>query len=403
MTFIDAWALPLSTTSADAAHCFNDGLDRLLAGLEGPARRFRDAVAADPNFALAHLALAQTLQASGRGTDASASRERARVLAAATTARERQLTEISCMLSGGDPDDALGAARQHLAEFPCDVLLLGQVINHIFFHGRWGKKQAVLELLDSLAAAWGDDWWFGSRYAFHLLEAGAVDRARAVAERSFAIRAAHTLAHVMYQERQAGEAHAFLSAWLKEHPDEGGLHGHLWWHVSQLELDLGHPEQAWEAYQRHTRPEISPGPKALVLADSAGFLWRTHLGSSRSLQRDAWREAHALATTLTRTPGKPFVDFHAALAFAGAQDTERLAGLVKALEVSPDPFSRRVTTRLTHSIAAFARADFRGTVSALEALTPADIEGIGGSDFERALVGETLNEAERRLYQSPQA
>jgi hypothetical protein len=49
---------------------------------------FRDAIAADEGFALAHIALARTLQVLGRGGEAKAALERALALAPTTTARD---------------------------------------------------------------------------------------------------------------------------------------------------------------------------------------------------------------------------------------------------------------------------------------------------------------------------
>jgi Tfp pilus assembly protein PilF len=58
-THEDRYGLPLSTSSAEAAEAYRDGIDLMLAAWPGAAEAFERAIAADPDFALAHVARAR--------------------------------------------------------------------------------------------------------------------------------------------------------------------------------------------------------------------------------------------------------------------------------------------------------------------------------------------------------
>ena len=56
MSRLDSRGLPLSTTSDLAAERYRDGVDLLLSAWPGAAKALEEAIAADPDFALAHAA-----------------------------------------------------------------------------------------------------------------------------------------------------------------------------------------------------------------------------------------------------------------------------------------------------------------------------------------------------------
>src|SRR5262245_6453798 len=55
----DRYGLPLSTTSEAAAAAYRNGVDLMLSAWPGAAEAFDAAIAADPDFALAHVARAR--------------------------------------------------------------------------------------------------------------------------------------------------------------------------------------------------------------------------------------------------------------------------------------------------------------------------------------------------------
>jgi hypothetical protein len=58
MSRLDGRGLPLSTTSERAAERYRDGVDLLLSAWPGAVEALEEAIAADPDFALAHAARA---------------------------------------------------------------------------------------------------------------------------------------------------------------------------------------------------------------------------------------------------------------------------------------------------------------------------------------------------------
>ncbi|MGH7155336.1 MAG: hypothetical protein ACREF3_15530, partial [Acetobacteraceae bacterium] len=125
MARLDHRGLPLSTASDLAAEQYRDGVDLLLSGWPGAAEALEKAVAADPDFALAHAARARLHVISAEPAEA-----RARIAAAAAiaarhgTERERSHVEILSLAINGDGAKALERALAHLDTWPRDVLIL---------------------------------------------------------------------------------------------------------------------------------------------------------------------------------------------------------------------------------------------------------------------------------------
>ena len=107
----------------------------------------------------------------------------------------------------GEPQAALAAVRAHLAEWPCDALVLSTTANQtglIGLSGLAGREQDLADLLDGLASHYGDDWWFGAHHGMALSEVGQVARARPILEASYGANPrngyiAHSIGHLHYE------------------------------------------------------------------------------------------------------------------------------------------------------------------------------------------------------------
>ena len=88
----DRYGNPLSSQSAAAREAYVAGLDRLLEATAGMEEAFRQAVAADEDFALAHLGLARARKMLGQGGDVAGPLARARALADGSSLQERKQT-----------------------------------------------------------------------------------------------------------------------------------------------------------------------------------------------------------------------------------------------------------------------------------------------------------------------
>src|ERR1700733_13185682 len=120
----DRYDLPLSTASSAARDAYVKGCEAKLTMYPGAIERFDRAIAADPNFALAHAARAHVLLERGDAAAARASMGAANSLAAGLSAREASHIAFFDLLVAGDAEAALAAVYAHLDAWPRDALVL---------------------------------------------------------------------------------------------------------------------------------------------------------------------------------------------------------------------------------------------------------------------------------------
>ncbi len=182
----DPLGLPLSTT-AEAAAAYNAGLERLMRLQSGAEERLQEAAALDPGFALAHAALAMLGHEAGAGVDVTGCLEAARE-AARTRAdeRERSLVDVVGRRVEDVRRSGATALMNHIAQHPRDVLAVSAAVPTIAFSGVTDLQQEAWELVEGLAPAYGDHWWYISLLAFtrqdqsRFDDAGPAGRERAV-------------------------------------------------------------------------------------------------------------------------------------------------------------------------------------------------------------------------------
>lgn len=169
----DRYGNDLTTNSTAARDAYVVGLDRLLSADAGIENAFRDAIAADPNFALAHIALARTLQVLGRGGELKAPLERALALVPNTTEREQSQIAIFAKILSGQGGAAVPMILEHMTKWPRDAMALAPitgVFGLIGFSGKSGREAEQLAVLQPYASAYGDDWWYRTVLAFAEIE-----------------------------------------------------------------------------------------------------------------------------------------------------------------------------------------------------------------------------------------
>ena len=120
----DRYGLALSTSSPGARDAYIEGSNLLLTNYPGAVAAFDRAIAADPDFALAHVGRARTLQLSADIPGAKAAIATARTLISGLSEREVSHLEVFAQLADGKPDAALVAVRRHVASWPRDTLVV---------------------------------------------------------------------------------------------------------------------------------------------------------------------------------------------------------------------------------------------------------------------------------------
>jgi stage V sporulation protein SpoVS len=408
----DRYGLPASTTSATALDAYVEGVDRLLSANAGAEESFERAATLDPRFALAHIGRARSLQLQARVADARAVVARARALAASLTSRERGHVEALGAAVEGDAAQALARIRAHLADFPRDAMALAPatgVYGLIGFSGRQDRNELLADLLDGLAQAYGDDWWFLGAHGFALTEARGWRAGAPLVERSLALsprnaHAAHAHAHVLYERGADHDGAAFVQAWLPSYPRAAQLHCHLHWHLALFQLGLGRPESAWDLYAESIRPGAALSPPMPTLCDAASLLWRSELaGEKRPLER--WKEVAAYAERSFPHIGLAFADAHAALALAAAGDAEALERRVAEMrraEAEGRLPSGSVLPIAAEALGAFARGDWESVIRLLAPEVERFVR-IGGSRAQRDLFENTLLAAYLRAGRAQEA
>jgi hypothetical protein len=414
MAHADSRGLPLSTSSDVAAARYREGIDLMLSAWPGAAAPLDAAVAADPDFALAHAARARLHGVRG---EAEAARAGIAVAAEIATrnadARERSHVDVLAHAIHGRSAEALRRALAHADGWPRDVVVLGLPLGAfglLAFSGMATHDQARVDLCERHAAHFdADDWWFLAYRGWSHAENGAAARGRAMAERSLALRrananAVHALAHAMFEAGSGDDAARLLDDWLPGYDRGGTLHGHLAWHAALAALERGDLAGALAAYERHVRPSASLGLPLNVLSDCVSFLWRLR-ACGHEAPAGAWEEVAAHAAPLHPRAGLPFADVHMAMLAAATGDraavearASELAALVEAGTLAAGP----VVPALCRAVLAFAEGDDAACARLIEPVL-AEVPRVGGSGAQREVFEDTLLVALMRSGQAQKA
>lgn len=402
----DPLGLPLSTT-AEAAESYNAGLERVMGLQSGAEELISHAVELDPDFAVAHAALAMLGHEAGAAVDVQ------RCLAAAREAirrrgdaREASLVDVV----GRRVEDVRGtgarALMAHIATHPRDVLAVSAAVPTIAFSGVTDIQREAWNLVEGLAPAYGDHWWYISLLAFTRQDQARWDEAGMLAESALSCQpasghAVHAQTHVLYETGQHEAGRVWLDHWVAESGRSSSHRAHFSWHAALHELALGETEALRRRYYSQLAPPAVTGVRALV--DSASLLWRWQLTTS------GWDDAAGLSAAnpafggeqqpppvgpvlgsvdemLLLRPQTPFMALHAAVALAAAGDTERLGMLRHHCAVSR-PVMQSVVAPLCDALVAGLRGNPRLAATLLGDLMP-ELVRVGGSAAQREVVEE---------------
>ena len=308
-TATDRYDLPLTTESHAAADHYVEGLDRFLAQVYGPELAFGQAIETDDGLAIAHAADALLTMYRNDMPGAKQKIARAKTLAVNATRRERQHVDAIDLMIQGDNVKALRLIREHLAEFPRDMLMV-RLANRLLILGCSGAgipnfPGELLAMLKTLKPDYGDDWAFLGQYAFAHHETGYYDDSLKFAQHSLDLRpdnanASHSVAHVFFETGDPDGGSDFLGDWLDGYDRRGPFNVHLSWHQALFQLATGRPENAVTLYEDHIRPTVIK-KNIGSLADSASLMWRMKIYGDG--QAGPWDEVLEIARPAAEKPG----------------------------------------------------------------------------------------------------
>jgi tetratricopeptide (TPR) repeat protein len=395
----DHYGLGLTVGSEAARDAYVRATELTLTMYPGSIPAYEQAILADPSFALAHAGKARAFQLKGDIPSARTAISAAQSLPDGLSDRERDHIAILSLLIDGKVAAALEAVRRHAEAWPLDAMIVSTAANQnglIGTSGLAGRTQALMDFLATLAPHYGHDWWFNGHYAMALAECGHQAEAIPLIERSMTDQprnamGAHAQAHVYYETGQAEAAKGFLRDWLAAYPRDGGMYGHLHWHLALVLLQQGDVESGFRLFTDAFGAEDYPGLAMVKVLDSASFLWRAELaGHPRDLDR--WRSVHEFAHRLFPNPGMAFVDWHVALADATVGEplsAEARTASIEAL-VRQDRYPAGPTVAgVAHAFAAFERGDDPAAIAAIKPIYE-ERERICGSQAQLDLVEFTL-------------
>lgn len=401
MAEVDSRGLAVSTNSAEAARLYREGVDLLISAWPGAVETLLQAVAADPEFALAHAALARTYAIRARPTDAKASIATASALADRNgTARERSHVAALELAVTGQAAKALPAALAHIDSWPRDIVIFSLPLGAfglLAFSGMADHDQARVDLCERYAHHFeSNDWWFLTYRGWSHAENGSVPRGRDLAQRGFDIRpenanAAHALSHAMFEDGAGTEAEQLIGRWLPTYDRSGVLHGHIAWHEALSALERGDPARALAVYEEHVQPAVSQGTPINIMTDTVSLLWRLQ-AYGHVVPTGLWETARSYAEAQFAKPGFAFADAHLGLLSAATGDKEaageRIGILTKLVEegaMSAGP----VVPAICRAALAFVDGHYADCVRILEPMA-GEVARIGGSGAQREVMEDTL-------------
>ncbi|MEQ3746704.1 MAG: tetratricopeptide repeat protein [Henriciella sp.] len=389
----DSYGLELSTQSDTAAAAYRDGMRLYFTAQPGAEAAFKTAIAADPDFALAHLSLSREHHVHGNGKAARDALTAANACPAPETSREQQHLAIMTTIISGRGDDAFTAAKAHLADYPRDALITSTcigVFSLIGFSGRPGREAENLAMSSLLVPHYGDDPWFLSNHAFAQMEAGQLNQAETSIEASLKgnpkdANAAHHRAHLYYEMGETKAGYAFLTEWLSTYDRHGIMHCHNSWHAALGAMALGDVDEMWRIVDQDVDPANGHGPPLNVMTDLASILFRAQqVGIEVSDTR--WARVSDYASQWFPKPRLGFADVHSALvhAFAG-----RGEALNKIISDANGPVADLVAT-LGEAFKAMAAQDWAAAEAYLLPALP-DHARLGGSRAQRDLIEHAMS------------
>lgn len=395
----DRYGLQLTTTSANAAAHYREGVDLMLSAWRGVTQCLDAAIAADPSFALAHLARGRVHQMYAEAASARDKAALARNLGKSCTPREQGHIEVIAATIEGQSARAISIAEAHLENFPRDALVLSTLLGAFglyAFSGRLDHDAARVAICERHARHYGRDWWFMTYLGWSHTEAGNPGAGRLLCERALELRrnnanAAHALAHSMYEQGELDACQSFMDGWLPAYDRAGILNGHLCWHLALGLLDRGDTAGALRIHDERIALGVSQAAPLNAFTDIASLLWRAELAGAPP-QPAAWAEVAAYADRQFPKAGLAFSDMHHALISAATgNDTAARSRLaeIEELRSTGKLATGPAITDLMRGLMAFGAGDYEAAIVALEA-TQTDAVRIGGSHAQRELLEDTL-------------
>ncbi len=410
MELQDSRGLAVSTRNPVSVERFESALDLTASYFVDPLATINEAVADDPTCAIAHcLRAALGVLSSERGALPMVQESIAAIEAPATRAnqRERMHAAAAGAWVAGEFARAVQLYGDLVVEYPRDLLAVQAAHIGDFF---LGQSTFLRDRIAQVLPHWNETvpgyGYVLGMHAFGLEETALYERAEDTGRRALDLNrrdpwAVHAVAHVMEMQGRIRDGIDWLTTREHDWADGNALAYHNWWHLALHHLELAEHDRVLEIYDHRIRPAQTS--VAMEMLDASALLWRLALrevdvGSRWHVLAEAW-------SPLAEEGFYAFNDAHAAMAFVGAGDWARVAGVIASLERAAAGsgtnamMSREVGLPLARAIAAFGKGDYAAAVASLLPIRT-HAHRLGGSHAQRDLVHLTLTEAALRSGQA---
>jgi hypothetical protein len=405
MSLTDSRGLAVSTRSAAAL----DHYERAVAETHGyfgnPLATLDEALAEDPDFAMAHALRADlSVMSSEQGALPliQASVEAIARIGARANARERSHVAAAEAWMQRRFDRALALYGDIAIEHPRDLVAL-QTAHVCDFY--LGESSMLRDRPAQVLPHWNADvpgyGYLLGLYAFGLEETASYSRAEDVGRRALDLNArdpwaVHAVQHVFEMQGRVHDGVQWLNGTSPNWADSA-LSFHNWWHLAVHHLELEDTVAALDLYDRVIHPKESV--IALELVDASQLLWRIALRGGDVGAR--WQELADCWARPAEGGFYAFNDVHALMAYAQAgreQPMRQLLATLVARAGDADPNgvnTRDVGLPLARAIVAMVEGRHAEAVSLLMPIR-SRTNRIGGSHAQRDLVQLTCIEAALR-------
>ncbi len=403
-TFADARGLPVTAASAEAVRHYDGVMDAYLHFAKDTGAHLKQALGADPDFALAHCTKGYFFQLfCNRALDAKArqSLDTARALAETNELTPREtlhLHALACWIAG----DLTGAAAcwdSILMAHPRDILALKLVA---YTHFYLGASDQMRDSVAQVRYAWNEDVpgypAVLGMHAFGLEETGNYAAAEREGRRAVELDpedlwAVHAIAHVLEMQDRRREGAAWLEASASHWGRGNNFVYHLWWHLALFYIELEDFGRVLTLYDEQVRLDTK-SDEYLDICNAASLLWRLQ---ERGIDvGDRWMELGEKSAARIGDHLMVFSDAHFALSLAGAGNTDALSEMLRSMRessgrtgVTESMIAAEVGVSLCEAVAAWYE-DLHDLV--VDRLMPLryQISRIGGSHAQRDMFSQML-------------
>lgn len=404
----DPRGVPVSTTNPAALAMFEEALHQYQSYVGDAVGTLERAVAAQPDFVLAHAARAGILMTFSEQRYAAMARDSivaAESLAGGANWRERGIITACRLLVDGDWNGACAAFDRILVEHPRDVFTIQTAHLFDFFRGdTLNLRNRITRVMPAWDASVPGYSFVLGMHAFGLEENNQYAEALAAVMRALAIEprdawSVHAGVHVMEMRGEIEPGIDWLETRERDWVPDNGLAYHLWWHLALFHLDRADTPRVLELFDQRIYP--APSDLSLQLVDASSLLWRLFVLGEDVRTRFEPLAAAWEAKLDTERGFYAFNDVHAMMTFAATGREAACIQVLRDLEAAAERshanarMAREVGLPAAHAILAFAQGRYDDAIMRLEPIR--DIANVfGGSHAQRDVLSITLVEAALR-------